>query len=109
MIRKRAKGLRRGQPCRTSSNRLGQSRRVVSRAANARVLDSSGRWWDCPVVKVMTVSFEKLQRDKRRARLRDTRRLARGEVTPEQLEVVPMGARITIQDFCQTLERYYGK
>jgi hypothetical protein len=68
---------------------------------------------DCPVVKVMTVSFQKLQRDKRRARLRDARRLARGEVTPEQLEVenslIPMGARITIQDFCQTLVRYYGK
>ena len=63
--------------------------------------------------RVKAVSFEKLQRDKRRARLRDERRLARGEVTPEQLEVesslIPMGAKITIPDFCQTLERYYGK
>jgi hypothetical protein len=64
-------------------------------------------------VKVKTVSFEKLQRDKSKARLRDELRLARGEVTPEQLEeessLVPMGTKITIQDFCQTLERYYGK
>ena len=54
-----------------------------------------------------------MQRDKRRARLRDERRLARGEVTPEQLEeensLVLMNAKITIPDFCQTLERYYGK
>ena len=59
------------------------------------------------------VSFERLQRDKRRARLRDERRLARGEVTPEQLEaetsLIPMGTKITIPNFCQTLERYYGK
>ena len=64
-------------------------------------------------MKVKTVSFEKLQRDKRMARLRDERRLARGEVTPEQLaeesSLVPMGTKITIPDFCQTLERYYGK
>ena len=64
-------------------------------------------------VKVKTVSFEKMQRDKRRARLRDERRLASGEVTPEQLEeensLVLMNAKITIPDFCQTLERYYGK
>jgi hypothetical protein len=64
-------------------------------------------------VKVRTVSFEALQRDKRRARMRDERRLARGEVTPEQLEeensMIPMGAKITILDFCKTLERYYGK
>jgi hypothetical protein len=64
-------------------------------------------------VKVKVVSFETLQRDKRRARLRDEQRLARGEVTREQLEVetslVPMSAKITIPDFCQTLERYYGK
>lgn len=60
-----------------------------------------------------TVSFEKLQRDKRRARLRDERRLASGEVTPEQLEeensMIPIGAKITIPNFYQTLERYYGK
>jgi transcription elongation GreA/GreB family factor len=64
-------------------------------------------------VKAKTVSFEKLQRDKRRARLRDERRLARGEVTPEQLQeensLVPMGATITIVNLCETLERYYGK
>lgn len=64
-------------------------------------------------MKVKTVSFEKLQRDKRRARLRDERRLASGEVTPEQLEeensMIPIGAKITIPNFYQTLERYYGK
>lgn len=64
-------------------------------------------------MKERTVSFEKLQRDKRRARLRDVRRLARGEVTPVRLEeensLIPIGAKITIPDFCQTLERYYGK
>jgi hypothetical protein len=64
-------------------------------------------------VKVKTVSFEKLQRDKRRARARDEQRLARGEVTPEQLEeetsLVPMSAKIIIPDFCKTLELYYGK
>ena len=64
-------------------------------------------------MKVKTVSFEKLQRDKRRARLRDERRLARGEVTPEQLQeensLIPASARITIPDFCETMERYYGK
>ncbi len=35
------------------------------------------------------------------------------EVTPEQLQeensLIPANARITIPDFCQTLERYYGK
>ncbi len=64
-------------------------------------------------MKVKLVSFEKLQRDKRRARLRDERRLASGEVTPEQLEeensLIPIGAKIIIPNFCQTLERYYGK
>jgi hypothetical protein len=64
-------------------------------------------------VKVKVVSFEKLQRDKRRARARDEQRLTRGEVTREQLEeetsLVPMSAKITIPDFFQTLERYYGK
>ncbi len=64
-------------------------------------------------MKVRMVSFEALQRDKRRARKRDELRLARGEVTPVQLEVetslLPMSAKITIPDFCQTLERYYGK
>jgi hypothetical protein len=41
------------------------------------------------------VSFENLQRDKRRARLRDERRLAKGEVTAKQLEeeisLIPLG------------------
>lgn len=64
-------------------------------------------------MKVKVVSFEKLQRDKRRARLRDERRLASGEVTRQQLEeensLVPMDAVITIPHFCETLERYYGK
>lgn len=69
--------------------------------------------WHVAGVKAKTVSFGKLQRDKRRARLRHEHRLASGEVTPKQLEVVnsliPMDARITIPDFCQTLERYSGK
>lgn len=64
-------------------------------------------------MKVKTVSFEKLQRDKHRARLRDEQRLARGEVTPEQLEeensFIPLRAKITIQDFSKTLARYYDK
>ncbi len=64
-------------------------------------------------MKVKVVSFERLQRDKRRARLRDERRLARGEVTPQQLQeensLVPAGAKITILNFCETIERYYGK
>jgi hypothetical protein len=64
-------------------------------------------------VEIRTVSFEALQRDKRRARLRDERRLARGEVTPEQLQrensLISEDAKITIPDFCETLERYYGK
>jgi hypothetical protein len=64
-------------------------------------------------VKVKMVSFEKLQRDKRRARLRDERRLASGEVTPEQLQeensLIPANARITIPNFCETMERHFGK
>ncbi len=64
-------------------------------------------------MKVKVVSFEKLQRDKRRARLRDEQRLALGEVTPEQLEeensFIPLSAKITIQDFSKTLARYYDK
>ncbi|MFU8894164.1 MAG: hypothetical protein ACNA8L_11105 [Luteolibacter sp.] len=64
-------------------------------------------------MKDRIVSFETLQRDKRRVRKRDERRLARGEVTPEQLEVensfIPLGAKITIQNFSETIERYYGK
>ena len=64
-------------------------------------------------MKVKTVSFEKLQRDKREARAEDARRLAAGEVTPEQLQeensLVPMGAKITILNLRETLERHYGK
>ena len=78
-----------------------------------RGLDRGRQGWHVARVKVQTVSFEKLQRDKRRARLRDERRLARGEVTPEQLQeensLIPASARITIPDFCETMERYYGK
>lgn len=64
-------------------------------------------------MKTEVLSFEKLQRDKREARKEDARRLAAGEVTPLQLQeensLVPMGTKITIPDFCKTLERYYGK
>lgn len=49
-----------------------------------------------------TVSFEALQRLKRRARARDARRLAAGEVTPEQLQAensfIPEGVPIEIVD-----------
>ena len=64
-------------------------------------------------MKVRVVSFKKLQRDKRRARLRDEQRLARGEVTPEQLQkensLIPRNAKITILNLRETMERYYGK
>lgn len=64
-------------------------------------------------MEVRTVSFEALQRDKRRARRRDELRLARGEVTPEQLEeensFIPLSAKITILNLRETMERYYGK
>jgi hypothetical protein len=64
-------------------------------------------------VKVRTVSFEALQRDKRRARKRDELRLARGEVTPEQLQeensFIPLNAKVTILNLRETMERYYGK
>ncbi len=64
-------------------------------------------------MKVKLVSFEELQRDKRRARLRDEQRLARGEVTPEQLQeensLIPRNAKITILNLRETMERYYGK
>lgn len=64
-------------------------------------------------MKNKAVSFEVLQRDKRRARTRDERRLARGEVTPAQLQrensLVTADMKITIPDFCETLERYYGR
>lgn len=64
-------------------------------------------------METRTVSFEELQSDKRRARKRDELRLARGEVTPEQLEeensFIPLSAKITIRDFSQTLKSYYDK
>ena len=64
-------------------------------------------------MKVKVVSFEKLQRDKRRARLRDERRLASGEITPQQLQeensLIPMGTKITILNLRDTMERHYGK
>lgn len=66
-----------------------------------------------PGVKVKEVSFENLQRDKRRMRAEDARRLAQGLVTPEQLQEenspVPLHAKITIVNLRETLERYYGK
>ena len=59
------------------------------------------------------VSFEELQRDKRKSRAEDARRLAIGEVTPQQIQrensLIPPDARITIPALCETLERYYGK
>ena len=62
---------------------------------------------------VRTVSFETLQQDKRRARKRDELRLARGEVTPEQLQeensFVPLNAKVSILSLRETMERYYGK
>ena len=64
-------------------------------------------------MKVKVVSFDELQRDKRRARLRGEQRLARGEVTPEQLQeensLIPRNAKITILNLRDTMERYYGK
>lgn len=64
-------------------------------------------------VKVRTVSFETLQRDKRRARKRDELRLVRGEVTAEQLQeensIIPLNAKVTILNLRETMERYYGK
>lgn len=64
-------------------------------------------------VKIKTVSFENLQRDKRRERARDERRLARGEVTPEELEeenaLFPMDAKAEVPELFQTLALYYGK
>jgi hypothetical protein len=63
--------------------------------------------------EVRMVSFEELQRTKREARREDARRLAAGEVTPEQLQeensLIPLGAKIEIVDLCGTMERYYGK
>lgn len=64
-------------------------------------------------MRVKEVSFEKLQRDKHKVRAEDARRLARGLVTPQQLQeensLIPANARITIPDLCATLERYYGR
>lgn len=64
-------------------------------------------------MKSKTVSFETLQRDKQLARKRDELRLARGEVTPEQLQeensIIPLKAKITLINLRQTMERHYGK
>lgn len=58
-------------------------------------------------------SYEELQRDKRADREEDARRLRLGLVTPEQLEneysMVPLGTPIAILNFCEVVERYYGK
>jgi len=58
------------------------------------------------------VSFEALQRQKRRARARDARRLAAGEVTPEQLQAensfVPEGTEIRMVNLAQALKRHYS-
>ena len=63
--------------------------------------------------EIKEVSFEELQRSKREARREDARRLAAGEVTPEQLQdensLVPLGTKIEIIDLCKTIERHYGK
>ena len=59
------------------------------------------------------VSFEALQRQKRRARARDARRLAAGEVTPEQLQAensfVPEGTPIRILDLAGYLRSRRSK
>ena len=59
------------------------------------------------------MSFETLQQDKRRARKRDELRLARGVVTPEQLQeknsFIPLNAKVSILNLRETMERYYGK
>lgn len=58
------------------------------------------------------VSFEALQRQKRRARARDARRLAAGDVTPEQLQrensFVQEGTPIRIVNLSQSLRRHYS-
>ena len=64
-------------------------------------------------MKEKVVSFEELQRSKREARREDARRLAAGEVTPEQLQeensLFPMDAKIERLDWRESLERHYGK
>lgn len=64
-------------------------------------------------VKAKTISFEQLQRDKRRERLRDERRLARGEVTPEQLQrensLFSPDAPVEIPKLWETLRAHYAK
>ena len=53
------------------------------------------------------MSFETLQQDKRRARKRDELRLARGEVTPEQLQeknsFIPLNAKVSILNLRETM------
>ena len=47
------------------------------------------------------------------ARERDELSLARGEVTPEQLQeknsFIPLNAKVSILNLRETMERYYGK
>ena len=64
-------------------------------------------------VEIETITFEELQRDKREARLLDEQRLARGEVTPQQLEeensYFCMDAPIEIPKLWEALAKYYSK
>ena len=64
-------------------------------------------------MKEREVSFEALQRQKRRARARDARRLASGEVTPEQLQAensfIPVGVPIRILNLAEYLKKHYSK
>lgn len=58
--------------------------------------------------------MEALQRDKRRARMRDELRLTHGEVTPDQeLEeensFIPLGTTIEILNLRQAFEQHYGQ
>lgn len=64
-------------------------------------------------MKAETITFEKLQRDKREARAEDARRLQMQVVTPVQLEVenslIPMETKVSVLRFSETVERYYGR
>jgi hypothetical protein len=63
--------------------------------------------------EIREVSFEELQRTKRESRREDARRLAAGEVTPEQLQnensLVPLGTKIVMLNLRESLERHYGR
>lgn len=64
-------------------------------------------------MKAESITFEKLQRDKREARAEDARRLQMRVVTPVQLEVenslIPMETKVSVLRFSETVERYYGR